>query len=114
MKYNKYSNKKTVIDGIKFDSKKESQRYLALKEMERSGEIRDLKLQPKFVLQEKFRSEDHGACREIAYIADFSYFTEGCDKMYVEDVKGVKTDVFKLKMKMFLHRYGETHKLVIT
>lgn len=55
MKYNKYGNIKTVIDGIKFDSKRESERYLELKLLEKAGEISDLKLQPRFILQHGFK-----------------------------------------------------------
>lgn len=48
--YSKFGNKKYSIDGIKFDSKKESQRYCELKMLERAGQISDLQLQVEFIL----------------------------------------------------------------
>lgn len=101
-RYNKYSNKKTIVDGIKFDSKKESKRYLELNLLQRQGFITCLSLQPKFILQEKF-TFDGKTYRKVEYIADFSYyFAEDPTTLIIEDVKGVKTDVFKLKHKLLL------------
>lgn len=112
MSYNKYKNVKVNIDGIKFDSKAESERYAGLKLLEKAGLISNLQLQPKFELQSKFR---HNGKTELAiyYIADFSYQDKSEVKIIVEDVKGVETDVFKLKRKMFLKLYGDTHELRI-
>ena len=99
---NKYRNTKTIIDGIKFDSKKEANRYCELKLLEKAKEIEDLKLQPKFVLQEGFK-KDGVTYRPITYIADFSYIYKS--RTIVEDVKGMETEVFKLKRKMFEYNY---------
>lgn len=102
---NKFNAKKTVVDGIKFDSKAEARRYKALKEMERSGEIESLVLQPEYELQPHYRSPGTGkTVRAIKYRADFQYKENG--KTVVEDVKGKKTDVYKLKKKLFEYRYG--------
>ena len=100
----KYRAKKTEIDGIKFDSRKEAKRYTELKLLERNGDIEDLTLQPKFLLQEGFRKNGK-AYRKIEYVADFMYQQEG--KLIVEDVKGIKTDVYKLKQKLFEKRYQD-------
>lgn len=100
-RYNKYSNKKTEIDGILFDSKKEARRYQYLKTLEIKGIITNLILQPKFLLQEKFIHKNK-TYRKIEYIADFSYVRVTDDVLVIEDVKGLKTDVFKLKEKLFL------------
>ena len=99
---NKYHNKKTVVDNIKFDSKLEANRYSELKLLERAGEIFDLKLQPRFLLQPnfKYKGKTH---RKIEYVADFEYICNG--QVIVEDVKGVKTEVFKLKEKLLLYKY---------
>ncbi|MCC0650730.1 DUF1064 domain-containing protein, partial [Clostridioides sp. ZZV15-6598] len=51
----KYNNKKTMIDGIKFDSKDEAEYYLYLKDKKAKGEIKDFGLQQKFELQPKFK-----------------------------------------------------------
>lgn len=100
----KYRAKKTEIDGIKFDSKKEAKRYIALKELEKKGNIEKLTLQPRFLLQEGFRKNGK-AYRKIEYVADFMYRQDG--KLIVEDVKGIKTDVYKLKQKLFEKRYQD-------
>lgn len=102
MSYNKYKNNKVTIDGIRFDSQKEAGRYLVLKQMQKNGEITNLELQPEFVLQEKFRFEGK-AVRAIKYIADFRYKDkEG--NVIIEDVKGMKTEVYKIKKKMLLNK----------
>ena len=97
---NKYRNIKTTVDGIRFDSKREAERYSELKLLERAGIITDLKLQPKFELIPK-----HNGNRALTYIADFSY-TEGGEKI-VEDVKGMETKEFKIKKKLFEYFYPE-------
>ena len=51
----KYKNKKTQIDMYVFDSTKEAKRYRELKLLEMAGEISNLELQPRFLLQESFR-----------------------------------------------------------
>ena len=53
--FNKYNNKKIQVDIYVFDSIRESQRYKELKLLERAGEISNLELQPKFLLQESFK-----------------------------------------------------------
>lgn len=100
----KYRAKKTEIDGIKFDSKKEAKRYIALRELEKKGNIEKLILQPRFLLQEGFRKNGK-AYRKIEYVADFMYEQDG--KLIIEDVKGMKTDVYKLKQKLFEKRYQD-------
>ena len=80
----KYKNKKVEIDGIKFDSKKEANRYCELKLLERAGKIFDLKLQPRFLLQENFKYKNK-TYRKIEYVADFEYTENG--QTVVEDVK---------------------------
>ena len=98
-KYNKYHNRKTEIDGIKFDSKREANRYIELKLMEQAKAIQDLKLQVKFPLVKK---SSHG--QEVVYVADFVYYEDG--KMVVEDSKGYRTDVYKLKKRLMAELYG--------
>lgn len=96
----KYKNKKITVDGITFDSKKEAQRYSELKILERGGKISQLVLQPRFELQESFKKNGK-TYRKIEYVADFMYRDNEKNVTIVEDVKGVKTDVYKLKRKMF-------------
>lgn len=106
--YSKYKAKKAVVDGIKFDSKREANRYCELKLLEKANEIRNLELQPRFLLQDKFKDKQGKTHRKIEYIADFMYIDkEG--RNVVEDVKGVLTDVYKIKKKMFLKIYDEQY-----
>lgn len=112
MRYTKYKNKKTDVDGIIFDSKAEAKRYKELKVMEKAGLIKCLVLQPKFLLQDRFKCRGK-MYRKIEYIADFKYIEVETNKTIVEDVKGVETDVFKLKKKLFLKLYGQDCELKI-
>jgi hypothetical protein len=108
----KYHNKKTVIDGITFDSKREAERYCELKLLEKAGKIRYLDLQPEFILQESFK-KNGVTYRAIKYIADFSYIDIETGEIVVEDVKGMETEVFKIKWKLFEYHYpGQTLKIV--
>ncbi len=107
----KYGNVKVEIDGHVFDSKAEGWRYIELRDKQKKGAIRDLKLQPEFTL----RSRDG---TEISkYRGDFQYgeVSESGDhvlRTVVEDVKGAKTDLYKLKKKWMLADYGiEIHEV---
>lgn len=105
-KASKYRNTKVVYDGIKFDSQKERNHYIGLKMLERAGEIRDLELQKEFVLQPSFKKNGK-TYRKISYIADFYYFSIKDNKYIVEDTKGFKTEVYKLKKKIFEYVYKD-------
>ena len=114
--YRKYHNKKTVADGIKFDSKLEAERYSQLKIMERAGVIRDLELQPEYELIPSFRKNGK-TWRKTVYKADFRYILCEDDKTIIEDVKGstaVITDVFRLKQKLFEYKYPELTINIVT
>ena len=82
---NKYRNRKTIVDGIKFDSKAEAKRYIELKLLQKNGLITNLQLQPRFELQPGYKNNKGENIRAITYKADFSYIENG--KMIVEDVK---------------------------
>ena len=100
-KYNVASKERRTIDGITFDSLAEMNRYLELKQLEKSGVISSLELQPKFLLIPK--TEKGG--RAVYYYADFKYIKNG--KIIYEDVKGVQTDVYKLKKKLLFYHYPD-------
>lgn len=102
----KYHARKTEIDGIVFDSRKESERYAELKLLERAHRIRSLVLQPRFELQEGFTNAEGKKIRPITYIADFMYYDCDTGTYVVEDVKGMKTDTYKIKKKLFEYKYG--------
>lgn len=109
MRRSKFNAIKTIVDGIRFDSRKEAKRYQELKLLERAGEIEHLELQPRFLLQDKF-TLDGKTHRKIEYVADFKYWVIKEKRWIVEDVKGVKTQVYKLKKKIFLNKYGQVYK----
>ena len=114
--YRKYHNKKTVADGIKFDSKLEAERYAQLKMLERAGVIRDLELQPEYELIPSFRKNGK-TWRRTVYKADFRYILAEGDRIIIEDVKGstaLITDVFRLKQKVFEYRYPELTIKIVT
>lgn len=92
-KKSKYNNKKVVINGLRFDSTKEGNRYLELKEMQENKEIFDLQLQPCY----ECIVNGMLICR---YNGDFKYNTIDPITTVVEDVKGMKTPVYKLKKKL--------------
>ena len=100
----KYKAKKVVVDGIKFDSKREEQRWKDLLILQHIGEIKDLRRQVRFELQPSYKKNGK-TIRAITYIADFTYFLNG--KLIVEDSKGYRTEVYKLKKKIFEYKYPE-------
>jgi hypothetical protein len=100
----KYHSRKAIVDGIKFDSLKEAKRYNELKILEKANEITELRLQVKFELQPSFKKEGK-TYRKIEYIADFTYYDNRLNKYIVEDTKGYKTEVYKIKKKLFEYKY---------
>lgn len=120
----KYHNRKLEINGIRFDSRKEAQRYVQLMNAMRLGAIKDLRLQVDFTIQEAYTDCQGKRIRAIRYRADFTYqltgefptgisaddrdlwrrfYIAGVDTI-VEDVKGVKTQVYKLKEKLIAQK----------
>ena len=102
----KYNAAKVTLDGHRFDSRREAKRYEELKAMEAAGKIAQLELQPRFELQPAFRYRGE-AVRKIEFVADFRYLDYERGGLVVEDVKGMKTDVYRLKRKLFLAKYGD-------
>ena len=90
---NKYRNKKTVVDGITFDSKREANRYCELILLEKAGKIYNLRCQPRIPLMVNGKKIGH-------YIGDFEYYVNG--ETIIEDVKSLvtKTAVYKIKKKI--------------
>jgi hypothetical protein len=96
-KPSKYRNVPTVVDGTRFDSKKEAERYLALKAELAAGRISGLRLQVRFPI----RINGVVVCR---YVADFVYVRNR--QRVVEDVKGHITAVYKLKKRLMQAAHG--------
>jgi hypothetical protein len=100
----KYHNKKCEYKGLKFDSLKERNHYIILEQLEKSGQIKDLKRQVKYELQPSFKLNNK-TIRAITYIADFTYLDKE-NKLVVVDVKGMRTKEYMLKKKLFQYKYG--------
>lgn len=95
----KYKSSKVELDGHKFDSKLEANIYKRIRELGLP-----CMLQPSYELQEKFKFGKH-TIRPISYIADFCVIIDGMQ--YIIDAKGMETPVFKLKRKLFMHKYNK-------
>lgn len=113
-KTSKYKAQKTRRGKLTFDSKKEAERYDALMMLQKAGEIRGLKLQVRYCLQEAYTTFEGDRVKSIDYIADFVYERRTAPDSYgqrhwlpvVEDVKGVRTREYAMKAKLFRNRYG--------
>ena len=101
-----------MVEGISFDSKKEGKRYSELKILENAGLIKDLELQKVFELQPAFKKNGK-TYRKITYKADFCYFDNHLNKYIVEDTKGFKTEVYKIKKKMFEYKFPDLELLEV-
>ena len=111
----KYGNQKITIDTITFDSTGEGLRYKELKLLAKTGQITDLQLQKKFIIVPEIREPDtvgpRGGVKKgkliqsaAYYVADFVYYDKN-GKLVVEDFKGFKTDLYKLKKKLMKYIY---------
>lgn len=105
----KYKNIKAEYNGAVYDSRKEMRRAVALDWLAKVGIIRDLERQKKFILQEGYVNNKGEKIREIAYFADFVYYDTERKMWVAEDVKSpaTRTEVYKIKKKMFENRYRE-------
>ena len=108
----KYNNRKTIVDGITFDSRDEALYYEALKDMKEKRLIKDYELQPKYLLQESF-AKDGKRYRAMYYIADFRVINND-DSFCIVDIKGMLTTEFKIKMKLFNYIYRDIELRLIS
>lgn len=102
-KRSKYGAEPTTVDNIRFDSKRESERYSELKLLEKAGEIRILQVQPRFPLWVRGAPAEPITIGE--YRGDFSYTRNDTHTMVVEDVKGMDTPLSKWKRKHVAAQY---------
>ncbi len=105
----KYGNRRIIVGGETFDSEREYRRYCELKLLEQAGEIKNLARQEKFVLIPTQRIREQLIEKECSYRADFTYWeetAEGCWQKVVEDAKGCRTEVYKIKKKLMLWVHG--------
>lgn len=102
---NKFHNKITYVDGIRFHSAKEARRWKELQLLERAGHISDLRRQVKYILIPT-QYDDKGKLlfRGVNYFADFVY-RDRAGKIVVEDCKGFRTEVYKIKAALMYLNY---------
>lgn len=118
-KGNKYHAKKVIVDGITFDSEKESKRYLFLKQAQANGVISDLELQPQYIILPAIKgtrikhfkrkadiTEEYTIQQPVKYTADFRYIID--NQVVVEDIKGSKYTIsrdlpLRIKMMKYFH-----------
>jgi hypothetical protein len=105
----KYNARKVVVDGVRFDSQAEADYYEKLRN---DPAVEDLRLQPEFILLDSFRDSTGKKHRAIKYRADFAYRDRNSHQVVVE-VKGVETPMWKLKYKLFLHRYPDIRLVIV-
>ena len=98
----KFHNNKVVRDGETFDSVKEYHRWIELCLLEKGGVISDLQRQVKYVLIPSQKEGKKTIERECSYRADFVYTDNETGETVVEDVKGMRTEVYKIKRKLML------------
>ena len=108
-KYHNTPTPRRTDDGkeIRFDSKKEAERFDDLMLLLKAGKISELRLQADFTLQEAYTLPNGNRVRAIRYKADFTYRDEN-GNLVVEDVKSkaTKTRVYAIKKKLMLERFG--------
>ncbi|MCW1239251.1 DUF1064 domain-containing protein [Bacillus pretiosus] len=107
----KYNNKKVKIDGHVFDSKAESDYYTGLKVRKAAGEILNFELQPRFTLQPAFIKSGK-KYQAITYKADFMVYLPNGD-VEVVDIKGMVTETFAVKRKMFEYKYPHLQLILL-
>ena len=99
MKRSKYGAIRTKVDGITFASRKEARRFGELKLLERAGHIHNLTCQRPFPITVN-------GILVCKYVADFTYYEIPSERYVVEDVKGIKTAIYRLKKKLLLAVYN--------
>ena len=104
----KYHSKQTIVNGIKFPSILEADRYQQLLLLLRAGEITNLKLQVEFVINQAYTDAETGErMRSVVYVADFVYFDMRTKRTVIEDTKGIETAVFKIKWRQIKELYPQ-------
>ena len=115
-KSNKFNAQKTEVDGRKFHSKAEARHYIALRDMERDGQIEGLECQPKFVLLREFINNQGLKVRKVTYAADFMYYDRRDGLWHIVDVKSeptAKSQLFMFKWKMMQNMFQDDMEVVL-
>ena len=106
----KYNARAEIEQGIRFASKKEAERYRRLRLLEREGQISRLRRQPRYMLYglggQLTLPDKRGNRRRLFYRADFLYFDHTTNRWRVEDVKGMDTQISRIKRALVEQAYG--------
>lgn len=105
IKSSKYGNKSVTFAGEKFDSKRELARWLELKDLEKRRLISKLRRQVPYQIARAYKIQGKRAVQSKKYIADFVYVNNRGEQV-VEDVKGYRTDVYRLKKHLMYTEHG--------
>lgn len=108
----KYGAKRTQVDGVWFDSKREAARYSELDLLQKAGIIRNLVLQPQFPIVINGQQVKGRGGHKLKYIADFAYIDTETGERHVEDVKGRQTPVSSLKIALVEAIHGVRVEIV--
>lgn len=123
----KFFHKKVEIDGIKFDSKAEGEWYLKLKELERTGEISDLKLQPVYeiipkltkIIPVRLKTKTKWVTKVIernaVYTADFEYTDNATGQRVTMEIKSKGSKLardYPLRRKLIRRLLSEKNDLL--
>lgn len=108
MSYQKFGNKPTIVNGIKFASRLESERFQQLRLLEQAGEISGLMLQVEFQILKGWTNPETGErIKSRHYVADFVYHDRSTGRFVIEDTKGMETAEFRLKWDYMRSQYPE-------
>lgn len=108
----KYKSRKTIVDNILFDSLAEANYYNQLKLLQKLGEVKNFDLQPTYILQDAYKRGKRKV-KPITYKADF-LVTYKDGRQEIIDVKGMKTEVYRIKKKMFEYKYPDLEIIEVT
>lgn len=97
---NKYKNKKTIVNGIVFDSKLEARRYTELLLLQKANKTKELQLQPSFELIPSFKKNGR-TFRKTTYKADFLYIDTETGQKIVKDTKRILDRTLQTKEETF-------------
>ena len=106
-KTGKVNHETVTINGIKFDSRAEADRYTVLRVMEKTGKISGLECHPRWEIIPKQEVQGHRNFQAAHYTADFKYYKDG--ELVVEDVKSTYTreaEDYKLRRKLMMLVHG--------
>lgn len=103
----KYGARKTIVDGIKFDSQLEAKYYYHLMTLKQLDQVKEIELQPEFLIQDKKKYKGE-TIRKIVYKLDFKVVYNDGYTEYI-DVKGMTTPISQLKLKLVKGMYPDVN-----